>query len=424
MAARKKKLPAHSKYGPSKASRWMFCHASIIEEAKYPSTSSVFAEEGSCAHRLAELCLRDAIKGLKRQPESYIGKKCDETGLEYNAEMVAAVRKYVKVCMKHYDKAAGDKIYVEEKLHCESMHPQLYGTADCIIVKANGTIVVIDFKYGKGVIVKAKENIQMMTYTAMARTELKGARDAKKYVQIIVQPRVDDPNARTTKWKYKKSRLDDFIMDLIGAIDKIERLRKATPKDGVIAKEHYAPDESRCHFCRASGQCDAQDGYNLKAMQDAFGGGDDVSFDEEFNPADPATMTRQRLAFVMQHKKAIMNWLAAVEDHAINMLRHDTASIPEFKVVEGRSNRKWKKKYAEDPEALLKKLESVFASGELEGVVVLSSLTVSQTQKHIGTMTAKQQKVFDSLWEKPPGKPTLVNVDDGRKGLVSIDDFD
>ena len=41
--------------------------------------------------------------------------------------------------------------------------PEGFGTADCILTQGN-TLYVIDFKYGKGVPVSAKENPQMMLY--------------------------------------------------------------------------------------------------------------------------------------------------------------------------------------------------------------------------------------------------------------------
>ena len=50
---------AHAKLSPSSAYRWIACPGSIRLSAGIPDTSSVFAEEGTAAHELCELCLRD-----------------------------------------------------------------------------------------------------------------------------------------------------------------------------------------------------------------------------------------------------------------------------------------------------------------------------------------------------------------------------
>lgn len=51
-------MSAHAQLGPSGASRWMACPGSVRLSAGLPDESSPFAEEGTKAHELAEICLK------------------------------------------------------------------------------------------------------------------------------------------------------------------------------------------------------------------------------------------------------------------------------------------------------------------------------------------------------------------------------
>ena len=52
---------------------------------------------------------------------------------------------------------------IEQQLDFSQWVPEGFGTGDCVIV-ADGTLSVIDFKYGKGVEVLSENNPQMMLY--------------------------------------------------------------------------------------------------------------------------------------------------------------------------------------------------------------------------------------------------------------------
>ena len=49
---------AHARFSASGSERWLSCPASIKAEIPYPNTSSVFAEEGTLAHELADTALQ------------------------------------------------------------------------------------------------------------------------------------------------------------------------------------------------------------------------------------------------------------------------------------------------------------------------------------------------------------------------------
>lgn len=61
-------------------------------------------------------------------------------------------------------------ILVEQRLDFSKYVPEGYGTGDCVII-ADGTLSVIDYKRGKGILVEAEKNPQMLCY-ALGALEL------------------------------------------------------------------------------------------------------------------------------------------------------------------------------------------------------------------------------------------------------------
>ena len=62
-------MGAHSVFGPSGSVKWLNCPGSINAEKGIPDTTSEFAQEGTDAHELSEICLKN-----KRTSRSFIGK--------------------------------------------------------------------------------------------------------------------------------------------------------------------------------------------------------------------------------------------------------------------------------------------------------------------------------------------------------------
>lgn len=148
---------AHSTYSASGAHRWMMCTPSANLEQQFPNETSVFAEEGTVAHDLAEHKLKKALKMRSRKPVSKFAS--DE--MDEHTDM------YVEYCLGLIEQAKESckdvQILIEQKLDFSDYVPEGFGTGDLVVV-GNGTLPVVDFKYGKGVIVSAEHNPQMMLY--------------------------------------------------------------------------------------------------------------------------------------------------------------------------------------------------------------------------------------------------------------------
>ena len=59
-------MSTHAKLSPSGASRWMSCTPSAAFESQFPDKSSSFAEEGTLAHKLGELLIREKLGEIKK----------------------------------------------------------------------------------------------------------------------------------------------------------------------------------------------------------------------------------------------------------------------------------------------------------------------------------------------------------------------
>ena len=94
-------------------------------------------------------------------------------------------------CIKQIMLAYDTKPYVvaEKKVDFSQFVPKGFGTADCLIMTPDA-LHVVDFKYGKGVPVDAKDNPQLKLYALGALSEY-GLLYQFKTIHIhIVQPRL------------------------------------------------------------------------------------------------------------------------------------------------------------------------------------------------------------------------------------------
>ena len=138
-------MSAHSELGPSGAHRWLNCPGSYAATKDLPEETSEFAEEGTDAHELAEICLTQ-----KRTARAFIG----QTPL-INKERVIDedMAYYVQQYVDYVRAIPGDQEY-EQLVDYSQWVPGGFGTADAIVIDGE-TIHIIDLKYGKGVEVHA-----------------------------------------------------------------------------------------------------------------------------------------------------------------------------------------------------------------------------------------------------------------------------
>lgn len=139
----------HSKFSPSAAHRILACTPSLLLEQQFPNETSTYAEEGTAAHELAEHKLKKALKMCSKKPVS----KYDSDEMDEMTDI------YVEYCLGVIEKAKENcndlQILIEQKLDFNDYVKGGFGRGDLVVV-GTGELKVIDFKYGKNVIVSAE----------------------------------------------------------------------------------------------------------------------------------------------------------------------------------------------------------------------------------------------------------------------------
>ena len=113
--------------------------------------------------------------------------------------------------------------------------PEGFGTGDCVII-ADGTLHIIDFKYGQGVLVSAEDNPQMKLYALGALDLFDGIYDIEMVSMTIYQPRRENVSTSTVS----KENLYQWAEEVLKP-----KAELAFNGDG-----NYCPGEW-CQFCRA-----------------------------------------------------------------------------------------------------------------------------------------------------------------------------
>ena len=201
-------------------------------------------------------------------------------------------------------------VLIEQKLDFSRWVPEGFGTGDCVIV-ADGTLSVIDFKYGKGVEVLAENNPQMMLYALGALELFDGIYDIDTVSMTIFQPRRSNISEYTTS----KEELLRWANEVLAPTAQL-----AANGDGEFkAGEH-------CRFCKVRTTCRKLAEYNLSLAR------------YDFDP--PATLDNLEIAAVLAKADELISWVTDVKEYALRQALSGV-TYDGFKVVEGRSNRKY-----------------------------------------------------------------------------------
>jgi hypothetical protein len=369
---------AHAILSASGASRWMACTPSARLEQQFENKTSEYAAEGTLAHELGELKLKKVLEGLSSRSFNSKLKKIQEDKL-YTADMPDYVDVYVDTCLERYSEARAktpDALFkIEQRLDFSEWVPEGFGTGDFVII-ADGTMEVCDLKYGKGVPVSADNNKQMMLYALGAISEFGFLYDIEKVRMTIIQPRLDNI-----------STFEVTVEDILKWAEEFVK-----PKAELAIKgegEFFAGD--RCRFCRAKAVCRARAEKNLELTKYDF--------------QEPPTMDNNDIAYVLSKVDELVNWASDVKEYALESALKGE-EFDGFKIVEGRSNRKWS---SEEDVA-----KTLIAEGFQESMIYTRKLDgISKIEAAIGKKEVK--RLLSDYIIKPVGKPTLVPITDKRE---------
>lgn len=370
-------MAKHAILSASGASRWLACPPSARLEENYPNKSSEFAKEGTLAHELGELGLKKNLELISTRKYNSEFKKIEADKL-FTKDMPDYVEVYVDTCMEKVAEAKAktpDSLFkIEQRLDFSEWVPDGFGTGDFVII-ADGTMEICDLKYGKGVPVSAIGNKQMKLYALGAIAEFSFLYDIEKIKMTIIQPRLDS--------------ISTDEMEVEELLKWAEEELKPIAKLAYEGKGEFCAGD-HCKFCRAKAICKARADKNMKLAQYDF--------------QEPNTLDNNDIAFILGKADELINWAKDVQEYALEQALQGE-EFDGFKVVEGRSNRKWTD---ED-----KIGEILLGQGFLENIIYTKKLTgITNMEKAIGKKEVN--RLLGDYIIKPQGKPTLATIKDKR----------
>ena len=364
----------HALLSASSSKRWLSCtpSARLEEQFKDEPGGSVYAEEGTAAHALAEHKLKKALKRRSKRPVS--DYQCDE--------MEECTDGYVAFAMEQVELARQEckdpVVLIEQRLDYSAYVPEGFGTGDLLIV-ADKVLTVIDLKYGKGVAVDAEWNPQMMLYGLGALELVDALYDIETIRMVIYQPRLES----VSTWEISVKDLMEWV--------EMELKPKAVL---AIKGEGEYRSGDWCRFCKAKNTCRARAEEYLRLAQMEF--------------KQPPLLTDEEIAEVLKVADELAKWSADVYAYAQDEAVTKGKKWAGFKLVEGRSNRK----YTDE--------EEVAQAAQKAGYTDIYKKTligITEMERLLGKK--KFAEILGKLVYKPQGKVTLVPESDKRQEIVA-----
>lgn len=371
----------HALLSASSAHRWLHCTGSPLLEKEFPDTTSVYAQEGTLAHELCELKLKKYTTVMPKGTYTKAHNKIMKSELWQN-EMESTSEtylEYVKGIMLACEIAPA--VLIEKRVDFSRYVPEGFGTADCLIL-AGDTLHVIDYKHGKGVVVDADHNPQMMLYALGAMSELSLLYRFKFVHMTIVQPRVNN--------------ISEFTMTADELVEWGESVVKPRAEAAISGNGTFEAGDW-CRFCRAKQQCKTRYESN------------DSLYPELSAQHDPRLITLEELGEYLKRGKDMAAWLEDMREYALSESLAG-ADVPGWKAVEGRGSRV----FTDTDEAV----DTLVKNGIDESVLYERRvLTLAQMEKAVGKKAFGE--IVGNLVVKNPGKPTLVEESDKRPKITN-----
>lgn len=377
----------HAILSPSSAKRWIHCTPSALLAEAAGSKTSVYAEEGTLAHEIAEYALTQYLNG-SYDPIVDESLPLREEHLKnplFSIDMANYIRDYCNyVIGENYEMQKADgscKMFLERKVDITDYAPDSFGSVD-VTLESSSVIHIIDLKYGAGVRVSANMNEQMMLYAlgALKAAESQSITDIR---MTIAQVRLD--------------HYDTFGMSKDELLDWAEKVLKPAAKAAIQGKGKQVIG-SWCQFCPVKAQC--------RAQRDAIL----ADFDEK---PEPLLLSDEEVTDFIGKIDTYKSWIESVNkyvyDKAIQGHKWNG-----YKLVAGRSSRVITDESRIRLELLNEFLEDEVLNIKLKGI--------GDLEKLLG------KKVFSARFgdaiQSRPGAPKLVPESAKGEEYNPLCDFD
>jgi len=374
---------AHALLSASGASRWIACTPSPRLEENFENKSSSFAEEGTLAHEFAEFFLR-CFTGDKDGSDAIEDLEILRNQEHYSDDMELYIEKHTDYVLQQFTEAKrltpDAVLLIEKKVDITHLIEEGFGTCDVIII-ADGTMEVIDLKYGMGIRVSAEDNSQLKLYASGALEEYEMLYDIHTVRLTITQPRMDS----ISSWEISTEDLIKWGQEVV----KPKALEAYAGAGEQVVGDH-------CHFCRAAPKCKAQLELAKATAQKAF-------TDDEVQ-----LISDEELIDMYAKIPLVKKWFDKVTDHLYQEAL-DGKKWEGYKLVDGQSRRGW---LDEDKAA-----EILYENTSLTGTMIYNSKLkgIGDIEKLVG------EKEFPVLLGEVVGfkktAPSLVPESDKRPAL-------
>lgn len=359
----------HAVLSASSSHRWLECPPSAKLNAAAADTVSEYAAQGTDAHSLCEYKVLKSLGKKAKDPTdslSYYDQEmsdCADSYEQYVSEQVAKAKE-----------SCNDPIVlVEQRLDFSKWVPEGFGTGDCVIV-ADETLTIIDFKYGS-ILISAAKNPQLMCYALGALQLFDGIYDINKVSMTIFQPRRE----HISTYEITKEELLEWAENTLAPTAQLAARGEGEFKAG-----------DHCRFCKVKATCRKRAEYNLELAR----------YDFEM----PAKLEDDEIEAILSKVDELIAWGSDIKEYALREAVNGK-QWKDWKVVEGRSNRKYTNETAVAD--TVKKAGYDPYEHKVLGITAMTKL-LGKT---------KFEKLLGGFIEKPQGKPTLVSMSDKRPAM-------
>ena len=367
----------HAFLSASASHRWLECPHSAKLCAEQDDRTSPYAKQETDAHALCEYKVLKALGRPAKDPTEELDF--------FDTEMANCTDEYCNYVMEQLQEAGqyckDPEVLVEQRLDFSRWVPNGFGTGDCLIV-ADKILHIIDFKYGLGILVDAENNPQMMCYALGALEIYDGIYDIESVKMTIFQPR--------------RENISTYEMAKEGLLRWAETILKPTAELAYVGDGEFKAGD-HCQFCKAKATCRKRAEYNLEMAK----------YDFEM----PANLDETEIAAILPRIGDLVAWACDIKEYALQQAMSGT-EYPGFKVVEGRSVRKYT-----DEAAVAATVTDAGYDPYEKKVLGITAMTSLLGKKRF-------EELLGGMIMKPPGKPTLVPESDKRPAInTAKDDF-
>ena len=361
-------MGAHARFSPSSGKRYLCCPPSLKLEEQFADEQSPYAAEGTAGHEMAEYLIKKHLKKRTKRPVSDY----------YSDELMEAVEDYVSYSVEQIEAAKKECpdpfIGVELKVSLDERVEGCFGTADLVVADSH-KIHIIDLKLGKGVMVEAEENVQPMIYGLGVLDMLSCLYDIDTVELTIVQPRLQ----HLSTWEISAEALLKWGSEVF----------ETGAKKALAGEGEYAAGD-HCRFCKARFTCRERANEYLRLAQMEF--------------REAPLLSEEEIAEVLLKADALKKWAEEIYAYAQNEAVVNHKKWPGFKLVRGRSIRK----YTDEEDAA----DAAKAAGYTD-IFKSSLIGITEMEKLMGKK--KFAEILGAFVYKPEGKVTLAPESDKRE---------